>query len=65
MLDIKIKSDCCGCSACIQICPKQCISMNEDNEGFLYPEIEKDICINCGLCEKFVRSFILELCVSR
>lgn len=52
MLDIKIKSDCCGCSACIQICPKQCISMNEDNEGFLYPEIEKDICINCGLCEK-------------
>ena len=52
MLDIKDKKNCCGCSACVQKCPKQCISLKEDNEGFLYPEVDKSICIDCGLCEK-------------
>lgn len=52
MIDIKEKQNCCGCSACAQRCPKQCISMIEDEEGFLYPQINKDICINCGICEK-------------
>ena len=52
MIDIKVKKDCCGCSACVQICPKGCISLKEDIEGFLYPEADKDICIDCGLCEK-------------
>ena len=46
------KSDCCGCSSCAQICPKKCIKMTADEEGFLYPTVEKEICINCGLCEK-------------
>ena len=52
MIDIKDKKDCCGCSACVQKCPKQCISLKEDCEGFLYPIVDKDICIDCGLCEK-------------
>ena len=52
MLQIINKEDCCGCSACVQICPKCCNSMYEDNEGFLYPEINKDICVNCGICER-------------
>lgn len=52
MINIKEKKDCCGCSACVQICPKGCISLKEDNEGFLYPEADKNICIECGLCEK-------------
>jgi len=52
MIEIKDKKDCCGCSACVQKCPKQCISLKEDNEGFLYPEVDKSICIDCGLCEK-------------
>ena len=52
MIDIKDKKDCCGCSACVQVCPKQCISMNEDEEGFLYPKVKTDLCINCHLCEK-------------
>lgn len=52
MLAIKDKKDCCGCSACVQKCPKQCISLKEDNEGFLYPEVNKLMCIDCGLCEK-------------
>lgn len=52
MIDIKEKQNCCGCSACVQICPKQCISMSADNEGFLYPQVDSSICIECGLCEK-------------
>lgn len=52
MISIKDKKNCCGCSACASICPKQCITMTEDNEGFLYPQVNEDICINCGLCEK-------------
>ena len=52
MIQIKEKNNCCGCSACVQRCPKQCISLEEDNEGFLYPKVDEDVCINCGLCEK-------------
>lgn len=52
MIDIQAKKDCCGCSACASICPKQCITMVEDNEGFLYPKVDENTCVNCGLCEK-------------
>ncbi|WP_234367717.1 Coenzyme F420 hydrogenase/dehydrogenase, beta subunit C-terminal domain [Parabacteroides pacaensis] len=46
------KEDCCGCTACLNICPIQCIHFREDNEGFLYPVVEESKCIDCGLCEK-------------
>jgi coenzyme F420-reducing hydrogenase beta subunit len=52
MIEIKAKENCCGCYACYNICPKQCITMKTDNEGFCYPNINKDKCINCNLCEK-------------
>lgn len=52
MIEIFKKEDCCGCTACKQICPKHCINLNEDKEGFLYPMVNHSICINCGLCEK-------------
>lgn len=52
MINITEKHNCCGCTACVQRCPKQCISMIEDEEGFLYPHINKDICIDCGICER-------------
>lgn len=52
MINIQEKYNCCGCSACVQVCPKQCISMFADNEGFLYPQVDSAICIDCGLCEK-------------
>lgn len=52
MIDINKKSECCGCYGCTNVCPKQCIDMNIDNEGFWYPKVDKDICIDCGLCEK-------------
>lgn len=46
------KDKCCGCSACISVCPKGCISMSKDKEGFLYPIVDSVKCIDCGLCEK-------------
>lgn len=52
MIDIKEKQNCCGCNACVQICPKHCINMAVDNEGFLYPKVDTSICVDCGLCEK-------------
>lgn len=52
MILIQNKKDCCGCWACGNVCPKQCISMVKDEEGFHYPVIDKTICIDCGLCEK-------------
>lgn len=52
MVEIRDKQKCSGCFACINICPKKCIVMEEDHEGFLYPHVNKNICINCGLCEK-------------
>ncbi|WP_270534759.1 Coenzyme F420 hydrogenase/dehydrogenase, beta subunit C-terminal domain [Parabacteroides johnsonii] len=52
MINIIEKKDCCGCSACVSICPKHCITMLLDNEGFLYPQVDKGSCIDCELCEK-------------
>ena len=53
---IKITDDnrenCCGCTACINICPVNAINMKEDKEGFLYPVVNNKKCINCGLCDK-------------
>ena len=52
MIYITDKKNCCGCSACVQRCPKQCIRLEEDTEGFLYPQVDEADCIDCGLCEK-------------
>ncbi len=52
MIQIKDKSKCCGCEACVQVCSKQCIDFKQDSEGFYYPQINSELCIQCGLCEK-------------
>ena len=52
MIRIVDKKDCCGCGACYSACPRQCITMKEDNEGFLYPVVDRTKCIQCGLCKK-------------
>lgn len=51
-INITSKEDCCGCTACANICPKGAITMQEDKEGFLYPVVDKEKCIDCGLCKK-------------
>ena len=45
------KAACYGCSACSLKCPKSAIIMSPDNEGFLYPSLNKTKCIGCGICE--------------
>lgn len=52
MINIQHKGDCCGCEACVQVCPKGCIDFFRDNQGFLYPRVNKESCVNCALCEK-------------
>lgn len=52
MIQIKDKNNCCGCTACASVCPRKCIQMVEDNEGFKYPKVNEEQCITCGLCEK-------------
>lgn len=44
------KDKCCGCTACMAVCPKKAIHMKADLEGFLYPEIDESVCIGCNLC---------------
>lgn len=46
------KENCCGCGACMNVCPKKAISMQEDEYGFLYPQIDADLCVKCGACQR-------------
>lgn len=52
MINITNKADCCGCNACGDVCAKHAITFKTDIEGFWYPEVNKDLCTDCGLCEK-------------
>ena len=52
MIQITQKEDCCGCNACGDICQKDAITFTTDEEGFWYPVVDENKCINCGLCEK-------------
>lgn len=45
------KDECCGCTACATICPKQAITFTYDLEGFLYPQIDYTKCVGCLKCE--------------
>ena len=46
------KEECCGCTACYAICAKNAISMQADDEGFLYPIIDENSCVRCESCLK-------------
>ena len=52
MIDVNDRTKCTGCTACVSICPKKCISMIEDEEGFKYPFVNIEECIHCHRCEK-------------
>lgn len=49
-IDVKNKSNCCGCLSCLSVCPKQCISAVTDEEGFIYPSVDTNKCVLCGKC---------------
>lgn len=46
------KEDCCGCTACAAVCPRDAIQMAADEEGFLYPKINEELCVACWQCRK-------------
>ncbi len=56
-LDNKIKNTCNGCGVCVLVCPKNCIKMVEDEEGFLYPKIDESKCIKCGKCKSVCSNY--------
>ncbi len=53
----KDKSMCNGCEICTKVCPTNAIKMVEDQEGFFYPEIDKDKCINCNKCKNICSNY--------
>ncbi|MBE5805386.1 MAG: (4Fe-4S)-binding protein [Clostridiales bacterium] len=55
--DNKQKNICNGCGVCTLVCPKNCIKMVEDGEGFLYPEIDESKCIKCNKCKRLCGNF--------
>ena len=50
MINIDKPVECTGCGACVDICPKNVISLLPDESGFLYPNIDTKNCIECSLC---------------
>ena len=51
-MDIIEKDRCTGCGLCKNVCPQKCITMKENEEGFLYPNVDEEKCINCNACKK-------------
>lgn len=49
---LKSKDQCSGCFSCYNICPMECISFKEDKEGFWYPKVDFQKCIQCHKCEE-------------
>lgn len=49
-IEIIQKDQCCACYACVNACPKKCISMFKSSSGSLYPHIDHSACISCGKC---------------
>ena len=50
MIKISKKENCCGCGACLNICGNSSISMQFDEEGFAYPLVNDETCIDCNKC---------------
>jgi ferredoxin len=44
------KEECCGCTACFAVCPPKAITMQADEEGFEYPVIDSNKCVQCKMC---------------
>ena len=51
MIDRLEKDQCCGCYSCVSSCTQNAIFMRYDVEGFWYPEIDYNKCVNCDICE--------------
>lgn len=52
MISFDFDNQCVGCGACVDACPNDCITLREDRDGFLMPQIVLSRCVDCHLCEK-------------
>lgn len=52
MIDFNFNKDCCGCAACVDICPVNCIEIINNKKDFRIPKVDKIHCIDCKMCEK-------------
>lgn len=60
-MEICDSSICTGCGTCVQKCPKNCITLSEDERGFLNPVIDEEKCVNCGICKKYCPALALKV----
>lgn len=51
MMFYQAEEQCCGCSACVNICPKNAILMKRNEKGFEYPYVDSEKCISCNACK--------------
>lgn len=49
-MEICDKKECTACGACVNVCPKQCITWEKDDYDTLYPCIDEVKCIKCNAC---------------
>lgn len=52
MIELASHDLCTGCTSCVNTCSHHAITMQADSEGFLYPVINRNLCVECGLCTK-------------
>ena len=68
-ISISSKSSCTGCGACVNVCPKNAISISLNKEGFYEASVNEDKCVNCGICQticyKFISAEINTVCMSQ
>lgn len=50
MIQLPSKENCCGCLGCEAVCPKGAIKSIKDEKGFIYPDVDAKLCVDCGLC---------------
>lgn len=46
------KDECTGCMACLNICTHSAIDIITDKYGFQYPILNRENCVDCGLCQR-------------
>lgn len=52
VISVTKAGNCSGCGACEALCPKGAIRLEKNSEGFWTPGVDRNKCVNCGLCLK-------------
>ena len=58
MVTEKLESLCTGCGVCAAICPKSCLKIELNKDGFYMPVCNEAACVGCGLCDKVCPKFV-------